>query len=169
MATDVVVVVVVVVVVDGEWQQEEAEACCIVRHRWGFRYCIVVDFSKEDPSVLDEGISRREISREVMLAYDSVSTTLALPLKNGSVFEWSVAAPSLILPYLCEASEAFRRIMATVERRYSLILYVDEFTPGDPLHPETCRKTAGFYIAIKEFGCGHQRRSASAMRNPASQ
>lgn len=107
---------------------------------------------KEDPSVLDEGISRREIGREVMLAYDSVSTTLALPLKNGSVFEWSVAAPRLILPYLCEASEAFRRIMATVERRYSLILYVDEFTPGDPLHPETCRKTAGFYMAIKEFG-----------------
>ena len=41
---DEVVVVVVVVVADGEWQQEEAEALCIVRHRWGFRFCIGEDF-----------------------------------------------------------------------------------------------------------------------------
>ena len=40
----VVVVAVVVLFVDGGRQQEEAEACCIVRHQWGFRYCIVGDF-----------------------------------------------------------------------------------------------------------------------------
>ena len=99
---------------------------------------------KEDPTVLDDGISARSVGRQAMDAFDTVSTTLALPLENGSVFDWSVAEPRLLLPYLCEASEAFRRIMASVEQRYSLILYVDEFTPGDPLHPETCRKTAGF-------------------------
>ena len=107
---------------------------------------------KEDPTVLDDGISTRSVGRQVMDAFDSVSTTLALPLENGSVFDWSVAEPRLLLPYLCEACEPFRRVMASVTQRYSLILYVDEFTPGDPLHPDTCRKTAGFYMAIKEFG-----------------
>ena len=63
---------------------------------------------KEEPTVLDDRISRRSIGREVMDAYDTVSTTLALPLENGSVFDWSVAEPRLLLPYLCEACEPFR-------------------------------------------------------------
>ena len=108
---------------------------------------------KDDPSVLDDGISARSVGRQVMAAFDTVSTTISLKLEDGSDFDWEVAAPRLLFPYLCEACEEFRRVLASGNhQRYSLILYVDEFTPGDPLHPETCRKTAGFYVAIKEFG-----------------
>ena len=42
---------------------------------------------KEDPTVLDDGISARSVGRQVMDAFDTVSTTLALTLEDGSVFD----------------------------------------------------------------------------------
>ena len=107
---------------------------------------------REDRSLLDDAASRATIYREVSRAFDGVTSRLVLPLKDGKTFIWHVASLRLLLPWLCERCPIFGQALGALPTTWSSILYVDEFTPGDPLHPLTCRKTAGFYFSIKEFG-----------------
>ena len=85
---------------------------------------------------------------DVINAKDVVYVSaVEVPLRQETI--WKVASPRLLLRKLCGHCEPFRRVWKTPGLGNSIILCVDEFTPGDLLHPETCRETVGFYFAIK--------------------
>ena len=118
---------------------------------------------KANPQVLDAagGFTqiRSDLSGHVSQYMDRVLHSADLPLIAGSTLHWEFASPSKLLKLFMQECVPFRNMFmltaaATVARNepLSVILYHDEFTPGQVLKPDNKRKTTCFYFTFAEFG-----------------
>ena len=82
--------------------------------------------------------------------------TLAVPWKGGT-FAWDVARIDLLIRYMYNETAVYRSLMDKAIAKAGseplrLIIYHDEVTPGDLLHPDHQRKCLCIYGAFYEFG-----------------
>ena len=114
--------------------------------------------------LLTGGIVRggRKVRRDLALAqqehcaaetpYGRVVQTMELP--SDPPVKWSFAHPLALLYHLSVLNAAFGDLMATAMRPgrpLTLILYMDEITPGNPLRPEKSRTLQAIYWAFLEW------------------
>ena len=89
---------------------------------------------------------------EVHTPYGTVCKEIELPLVAHP--RWLIAHPLALLHYLSTLSCAFGKVMADCMapgRPLSLVLYMDEITPGNPLRPEKSRTLQAVYWAFLEW------------------
>lgn len=112
-------------------------------------------------SLLEEEAPQRWDVRTTLSArLEGVCSTLQVPLKAGGSFDWPVALPQRLLPYLLEESRGFRTAFESAmqarpcnaNRPWRFVLYCDEITPGNPLRPDNQRKLVAFYGGWIEMG-----------------
>ena len=106
---------------------------------------ILQKLSSGDVPVDELGHSRWSISRAVQAdvsiptAQGSLLSTIDLPMKDGSTFKWDVVDPAALLCWLCQMSSAFQAAFSNIHERcpsnhkrpWSIIVYLDEATPGN--------------------------------------
>lgn len=123
----------------------------------------IIGALKAHPSVLEAAGSveqtRKDLGEHSSQILDQVSHSAELPLIAGGTMHWQIASPSKLLGLFLQNCPAFRDMFmrtaaATVARHepLSLILYHDEFTPGQVLKPDNRRKTTCFYFTFAQFG-----------------
>lgn len=102
---------------------------------------------------------RKDLSEFAMGTLASVAQAIELPMEDGSTFQWEFASPVKLLRLMLDTCAVFRdmflRTTAAAVGRHeplSIILYHDEFTPGQVLKPDNRRKTTSFYFTFAEFG-----------------
>jgi hypothetical protein len=79
-----------------------------------------------------------------------------LKLKAGGTVDWALPNVSALLMWHYEHNPVFREAMAGAVKAkpnmpLRLIVYCDEFTPGNVLHPEQRRKCCVWYLSVIEF------------------
>ena len=106
-----------------------------------------------------EGRIRKDLTAHAARTVDAISQRVALPLAAGGVWQWTIASPYLVLKHFIERCPVFRDMFfrttsATIAAHapLSIILYHDEFTPGQILKPDNKRKTTCFYFTFLQFG-----------------
>ena len=81
---------------------------------------------------------------------------IQLPLKNGDVYEWTIARPTGVLRFLAKDSPALKRALACLsnspDNPSDIVHYLDEVTPGHLLAPVHNRKFTAFRYSFKQFG-----------------
>jgi hypothetical protein len=116
--------------------------------------CRIANSLREEP--LDCDVSRKKLYSTYLDEYGQVEATIQLPLAKGGSFKWSLASPAKELQYFCKRVPGFRALVATAlgshGHKLSMILYVDEATPGNVLRPQNMRKMWDIFWSIKEFG-----------------
>lgn len=93
-------------------------------------------------------------------AFDGVSVTEVLDLEKGGEFQWHYADPSLLLQLLVNSSPSLQRLYSDALSRHpnsqqqpwSMILGMDEFTPGSFYKAENLRKTMVLSFTFAELG-----------------
>ena len=88
--------------------------------------------------------------------YGRVVQNMAIQLVNGQTFGWEFIHPLAFLWYMTSKSARLGELMAAAISSaaggiLSLLLYGDEFTPGNPLRPDGGRKIFAFYYAFLEW------------------
>ena len=86
---------------------------------------------------------KRAFDDAIKELYDDtdIAHNLKLDLKGGKTFDWPIARPAAYLRSLVRVSPALRRAIYKLElpnsvhKPWSLILYVDEITPGNIASP----------------------------------
>ena len=120
---------------------------------------ILQKLSNMDVDVNDLGKSRWSISRAVQAdastctAHGPLLSNIDLPMIDGSVFKWTIVQPASLLCFLCQMSPAFETALTAVHERcpsnqrrpWSIIVYLDEATPGNMLAQDVTRKSYCFY------------------------
>ena len=79
---------------------------------------------------------------------------LDVPLEDGGVHTWTVAAPGPWLYILCQRSNAFSKLLQNslvAGRPAGIVLYADETTPGNQMRPDDARETLCIHWTIKEL------------------
>ena len=80
---------------------------------------------------------------------------MELQLKNGPA-RVPVASLEGLFQLFVSDCQCFRTLMSKTLSKHghvlTLVLYYDEVTPGNPLHPDNKRKTHLFYVTLQEFG-----------------
>ena len=90
--------------------------------------------------------------------FDDVGTTIELPMQdNKPPFAWKLARIDKLLQYVCKASPVYSELLTVVANRVrgaplSLVLYMDEVTPGDALALRHDRKFWMVFFTFLEFG-----------------
>ena len=116
--------------------------------------------------VKDLGKSRWSISRAVgadlsiPTMHGQVLSEIDLPLIDGTVYKWTIVEPSSLLCWLCQFSPGFQEALAATHERtpsnrkfpWSIIVYLDEATPGNMLDQDVTRKSWCFYWQFQEMG-----------------
>ena len=84
--------------------------------------------------------------------YGTVLQHLELEL-DGRPYRWPCLYPFALLHHLCTLSVAFAHIItgALRGRPGHLIVYADEFTPGNPFRPDEGRKVWAVYWTMREW------------------
>ena len=107
------------------------------------------------------GVSRGNIIHAVKRSYEAefrkYGAELALPMANGEDdFIWKIARLDLIIPYFAVETLFFRvaleRAFNSSGRDLTLVVYLDEYTAGNPLANDTRRKAWGIYVGVLEVG-----------------
>ena len=101
--------------------------------------------------------TKRSVAREWLREFKGYGTTLHLPFQaSNDSFEWHICDLALVLGVLSDACLYFRKALETAVATFgaalNLILYFDEFVPGDAFAPDIRRKCWGLYVSIVEFG-----------------
>ena len=123
----------------------------------------IIGALKAHPSVLEAAGSvdqtRKDLGAHTSQILDQVSQAAELPLTAGGTLHWQIASPSKLLKLFLQSCPAFRDMFmltaaATIAKHepLSMILYHDEFTPGQVLKPDNKRKTTCFYFTFAQFG-----------------
>ena len=102
--------------------------------------------SKEEV-VPARAIKRITLETETAMDFSAVK----LPLIAGGYLDWPTALPHAWLP-CCLRVPAFRDMFmqalakhpCSFQRPWSLVLYIDEITPGNVLRPDNTRKVTAF-------------------------
>ena len=104
---------------------------------------------------VDDGTAADMYARVTGLcnSYGRVVQTLRLPLQDGTFYEWSVAHPCALLPWLCSECpqlEAFIRehCSGQVNR---VVFWGDETVGGNPLRPDNRTKFLAVYWSFLEL------------------
>ena len=121
----------------------------------------IVNALREEPDVLEVGLSRRDLERGISAIFAQVVVAVELPrhvpLKN---FIWEFASFQLLLAFYCAECYMFREMVARLhvhspcspDMPWSLILYCDETTPGNPLRLDQLKKYMAVYCTFKDWG-----------------
>ena len=106
---------------------------------------------KEDPSVLEAGLSRFAVKRKrekdvrVSTFFGQLMQKMTLSLLDGSNMEAWFVHPICLLDHLIQTSAWFATLMASTMQQFpaewNLVWYADEVTPGNALRPLNHRKT----------------------------
>lgn len=124
----------------------------------------IIGSLKERPELLEIAASsvnttRRELVDHAARTLDSISIQVDLPLVAGGNMQWTIASPYLLLKHFLEHCPTYRDMFlrttsATIAAHLplQLILYHDEFTPGQILKPDNQRKTNSYYFTFLQFG-----------------
>ena len=106
---------------------------------------------KEDPSVLEAGLSRWAVKRKrekdvrVSTFFGQLMQKMTLSLLDGSNMEARFVHPICLLDHLIQTSAWFASLMASTMQQFpaewNLVWYADEVTPGNALRPLNHRKT----------------------------
>ena len=106
---------------------------------------------KEDPSVLEAGLSRFSVKRKrekdvrVSTFFGQLMQRMTLSLLDGSNMEAWFVHPVCLLDHLIQTSAWFATLMASTMQQFpaewNLVWYADEVTPGNALRPLNHRKT----------------------------
>ena len=71
------------------------------------------------------------------------------------VSQWAIIHPLAWLHFLCEDSDAFATLMAATigdhAKPLTVVIYIDELCPGNPLRPEKSRTLQAIYWVFAEF------------------
>ena len=81
---------------------------------------------------------------------------IPLGMDDGSTYAWGIIHPLAFIWYLSSVCDRFGELMAlaltmTVGRCLTLLLYGDDFTPGNPLRHDQGRKLFTFYYSFLEL------------------
>lgn len=93
-------------------------------------------------------------------AYGRVLKEIDLPLEDGGVFRWAIVCPLALLSWLATFSVAFAEMMLSklgtctpdASAPWSILLYLDECSPGNLLAIEHRRKAWQVYWGFAELG-----------------
>jgi hypothetical protein len=104
-----------------------------------------------------QAFRRSSVRRAYTTQFRTYGMKLPLPMASGGDdYQWSIARLDLIIPYFATVSAFFKLgcecAFNTSGRDLTLVAYLDEYTPGNPLAHDTRRKAWGFYVGILEFG-----------------
>ena len=115
---------------------------------------------KAAPSVLEDipanySSLRRDTAQAKLDELSVIATTLQLKLESGNTFQWKVALPQDVLPYLAAQVPAFKAMLLDIFKagqEYKLALFHDECTPGNVLRPDNKRKATFVHMTLVDFG-----------------
>ena len=115
---------------------------------------------REDPELLTDHTSRREIERGGEEIWESVGQSDEMELTTGGTFTWFHSRPSAVLNFLLASCPVFSTFFAsrlqaspcTPTSPWRIVLYADEVTPGAVLKPVNERKCWAWYFSFLEFG-----------------
>jgi hypothetical protein len=124
---------------------------------------------KEHPELLD--VSRTEMVQQFHDRFDMVKTSVNLPNRDGSVSEWAIADPGLLLSMvLRERRELAHMFAAALEAHpcselnpWRIIVGFDEFTPGNKTKLDNRRKCMVTSFSFLELGIENLGRDAAWM------
>ena len=108
----------------------------------------------------EEQVSDRQLREFSAERFNEVRRSIALPLADGTEFQWEVADPNLLVAMSLRRSEEMQALFGNVLRRHpcspeapwQLIVTWDEFTAGNPLKPHNSRKTMVCNMTFQELG-----------------
>lgn len=111
----------------------------------------------DDQDSDDDRLFRWHVQRNYDKIIKRVCVPMTLQFGSGATDTIPVADLEKILSWFVEIP-CFERLMQQTFRRHgqacklSTLLYFDEVTPGNPLHPDNLRKSVLVYVSFKEFG-----------------
>jgi hypothetical protein len=121
----------------------------------------IIDHYKQNPEELDSSQSLAAHKHREMAQHDNLwkewkVQMVRLKLKDGATMDWPLPNVSSLLLWHYECNPLFREAMvAAVKAKPNtplrLIVYSDEFTPGNVLHPEQRKKCCMWYLSVMEF------------------
>ena len=121
----------------------------------------IINALREEPDVLGDGLSRRDLERGIMAIFAKVAVSVELPRHvPGESFKWEFASFQQLLAFYCAECPMFREMVARLhvhspcspDQPWSLILYCDETTPGNPLRLDQLKKYMATYCTFKDWG-----------------
>jgi hypothetical protein len=107
-----------------------------------------------------EAATRFDLRDSLMEMFLEVQREVDVEMKEGPVFKWVYADPTLYLSKLVRECEPFAKIFAkrlrenqcSKEQPWSLIVAWDESTPGNVLQPDNQRKSMACSFSFLELG-----------------
>jgi hypothetical protein len=119
----------------------------------------IVQKIREDPTLLDDVISRSTISAASLALMAEIGQTDTLETNTGD-FTWHHGDPRLLLQHFVSVCEPFAKTLqnklretpSTFMQPWNVVLYCDEITPGNVLRPDNARKVHAFYFSFRELG-----------------
>jgi hypothetical protein len=121
----------------------------------------IIDAVREVPDILETGISRRGLERAYNHIFSKVAVSVELPMLGSTeTFCWEFASFQKLIAYYCDECHMYRNAIAELHQRtpcnpeapWSMVLYCDETSPGDPLRLDARKKYMAVYASIKDFG-----------------
>jgi len=103
-----------------------------------------------------EPLSDWRIKKFIAEQWSEVSHTIDLPLESGGGWAWSVCRLDKLMRYVARDSALYRGVLrAALMNRpgqpLTLVMYLDEVTPGNVLRPDNLRKFWAVYISFREL------------------
>ena len=94
---------------------------------------------------------------------EKVAVNAPLPMADGTTEDWVVADPVKLWEERAARDPSFLELLSTVLLKgpsLEVLLYLDEATAGDPLHPDPQRKAWMFYVTFTAAGMNMQHHRA---------
>ena len=121
---------------------------------------LLKSLAEEGAIGVEDAASRQQLQRTWQPLVKSTGVVEELQLEDGSLFEWECVSFGRAPQHIAQESDVFRHLLAECwslhpcsdAHKWSLLVYGDEVTPGNPLRPDNKRKMCCFYIAIRELG-----------------
>eukprot|EP00973_Karenia_brevis_P029098 4014283-Karenia_brevis.AAC.1 len=94
--------------------------------------------------------------------YGHVLASTKLPRKAGEDYEWQYVCPIALMQLTCERSLNFTVFLEDALRGGAeLVIYADEFTPGNVLRPDKGRQALAIYWSLNGFPSWWQARNSA--------
>ena len=120
----------------------------------------VIDKLRCHADLLDVPVSRKNVYRAQVEAFNAVKTVISVPRNDGSFYDWEICDLGKLLVHLtseCDGlaallNELFETRPCSKNRPWGLILCFDETVTGDSLRLDVPKKFMAVYCTIKELG-----------------
>ena len=113
------------------------------------------------PELLDADVAAprvvKDLAAELARIYKPVAMKVQLPLRNGTMFQWDLCNPALLFLQFYRDCEFFKNMFLKVaaskdlQQPWHLIVFHDEWTPGNVVKPDNLRKATSVYFSFLEF------------------